>query len=1031
MKSKSLPVVVSLIFWGATIIHVCGATTSVTTTNPTAITTNSATLNGTVNPNGLASAAYFEWGATTNYGSVTALQLIGAGSGTVVLQANLTSLLTDTNYHYRIVATNSAGASYGSDVTVTPTLLLYLYAGDSWSYVFHDLPSAGLVPTFNPGVSRCNLGFLPGSFTSNGAIQMELFFNSTNSPGAAAVITPGTFPGTTTFAPLWLNDLEGGVRLTMLTGSVVVSSIFFEQVGQHFGAGSLAPDYRNTITATRVPQPASLGTQFVSSVAISSAIVTLDIDARNLSTGTFVQWGTTTNYGSASGAAFVNFDYFVRRDITVSNLAPGTTYHLRVVATNSAGVTSGHDLTLTTLSPATVVTLPASNRKTNSATLNAAASINGLLATGYFEWGTTTGYGQTTSLQNLGSPITVTNFSAPITGLSPQTTYHYRAVVFSAGVTNLGSNVVFITPPPPTNLVVTNLATDDVRGAIERGGSVTFATDGVLTLSNQIEIANDVSLDAGGHSITFSGGNTSRIFSVSSGAFLVMTNLTLAHGRATDAGGALHSQGTVSAYDCRFLSNAIVAAAGIAGTNGLDGTNSPVQSQNTPGRPAGSGSDGLNAAGGAIFSSGSLTLTRCLFATNAALGGKGGAGGMGGRGGQSSPSNPLYHQPGGLGGNGGAGGKAQGGAVASFGPLRIDGCTFSNSLATGGIGGQAGSGGFQQSAPPTFSFNGPNGTGGTGGLVLGGAVWSLGQTFLSNSVFTGNSALGGNGGGGGVPFGPTWLGECGPATGGAAYISNGILVNCTFATNSARGGSIGNGFGYINGGNATGGALAGAGFLQALNLTLHANTAIGGLGYPSCGNCNPPYTNFNGNSYGGSIANTGSVFQIVNSILSSGFSNNCFGAITDLGHNISSDATPTWTSGTSVNNTDPLLLPLANNGGPTLTMALRAGSPALNTADCGSAPATDQRGYARPSGPGCDIGAWEGPGLTSLQIIRQSNSTNVLRWLAEAGQIYRLEITADFTGWTPYATNTAGTNGWLDFPIPANPSPRFFRLMAQ
>jgi hypothetical protein len=112
-------------------------------------------------------------------------------------------------------------------------------------------------------------------------------------------------------------------------------------------------------------------------------------------------------------------------------------------------------------------------------------------------------------------------------------------------------------------------------------------------------------------------------------------------------------------------------------------------------------------------------------------------------------------------------------------------------------------------------------------------------------------------------------------------------------------------------------------------------------------------------------------------------------------------------------------------------MALRAGSPALNTADCALAPAADQRGYARPSGPGCDIGAYEGPGTTSLQIIRQSSSTNVLRWLAEAGQVYRLEITADFTGWTPYATNTAGTNGWLDFPVPANLSPRFFRLTAQ
>ena len=998
------------------------AVPSVTTTDPTGITTNSATLNGTVHPNGLATAAYFEWGTTTNYGSVTALQLIGAGSGAVLLQANLGSLLTDTNYHYRLAASNSAGVSYGSDVIVTPTVLLYLYAGQSWTYAFHDLPLQGELPTQNPGFSRCNVGILPGSFAPGSGLRLELLGNAADAGGPAATITPASgFAGTGSFVPLWLNDLEGGIRLTMLTGSVVITSMFIEQIGNHHGAGSLAPHYRNTVTPTKFPQPALLGTQFVSSVTISSAVVTLDIDARNLSTGTFVQWGTTTNYGSASGATFVNFDYFVRRGITISNLAPGTTYHFRVVATNSAGVTTGNDLAVTTLAPATVVTLPASHRRATSATLNAAASINGLATTGYFEWGATTSYGQVTPLQNLGSATAVTNVSEPITGLNSEAAYNYRAVVFSAGLTNFGSNVVFMTTPPPTNLVVTNLATDDVRGALERGGSVTFACDGVLVLSNQIAIANDVSLDASGRAITFSGANTTRVFSVSPGITMAMTNITLGNGRSASSGGAIYNEGTVLAYGCRFISNMVIGAAGIPGTNGLAGTNNPNPALITPGTPGNPGSDGQDVLGGAIYNSGDLNLWRCLFVTNAALGGAGGAGGMGGRGGQSSISNPQYAQPGGAGGNGGAGGDAYGGAIASIGLVRIDGCTFSNSFSGNGTGGKAGAGGLQAYLVGGF-YNGPSGTGGTGGLVLGGALYNMGPTYLSNSVFTGNSAFGGNGGDGAVPVYPAWLGQCGPSMGGAAYVSsNGILVNCTFVTNSVRGGSIGNGFGYVNGGNATGGALTGAGSLQVINSTFHGNRAIGGQGYSSP----------NGNSYGGSIANTGGVFQIVNSILSGGFSNNCFGAITDLGQNISSDATPAWTSGTSLNNTDPLLLPLANNGGPTLTMALRAGSPALNTADCALAPATDQRGYPRPSGPGCDIGAYEGPGTTSLQIIRQSSSTNVLRWLAEAGQVYRLEITTDFSGWTPYATNTAGASGFLDFPVPAILSPRFFRLLAQ
>jgi predicted outer membrane repeat protein len=59
----------------------------------------------------------------------------------------------------------------------------------------------------------------------------------------------------------------------------------------------------------------------------------------------------------------------------------------------------------------------------------------------------------------------------------------------------------------------------------------------------------------------------------------------------------------------------------------------------------------------------------------------------------------------------------------------------------------------------------------------------------------------------------------------------------------------------------------------------------------------------------------------------------------------------------SVTIADPKLGPLANNGGPTRTMALLAGSPARNAgAGC---PATDQRGVARPQGSACDIGAYE------------------------------------------------------------------------
>jgi predicted outer membrane repeat protein len=59
---------------------------------------------------------------------------------------------------------------------------------------------------------------------------------------------------------------------------------------------------------------------------------------------------------------------------------------------------------------------------------------------------------------------------------------------------------------------------------------------------------------------------------------------------------------------------------------------------------------------------------------------------------------------------------------------------------------------------------------------------------------------------------------------------------------------------------------------------------------------------------------------------------------------------------------DPLLLGLASNGGPTQTMALQAGSPAINYAVASKCPAFDQRGFVRQDS--CDIGPFEYGGLT-------------------------------------------------------------------
>ena len=65
---------------------------------------------------------------------------------------------------------------------------------------------------------------------------------------------------------------------------------------------------------------------------------------------------------------------------------------------------------------------------------------------------------------------------------------------------------------------------------------------------------------------------------------------------------------------------------------------------------------------------------------------------------------------------------------------------------------------------------------------------------------------------------------------------------------------------------------------------------------------------------------------------------------------------------------DPLLGALADNGGPTRTHALLAGSAAVNAGTSAGAPATDQRGVARPQGAGVDIGAYEQGGATPVPV---------------------------------------------------------------
>ena len=91
----------------------------VVTTNPaTNVTSSSATLNGLLDPHGLITTVYFQYGRTTSYGSTTLMQR-QIGNTYRNIASNIGGLTTGTTYHFRIVATNSAGMKMGGDRTFT------------------------------------------------------------------------------------------------------------------------------------------------------------------------------------------------------------------------------------------------------------------------------------------------------------------------------------------------------------------------------------------------------------------------------------------------------------------------------------------------------------------------------------------------------------------------------------------------------------------------------------------------------------------------------------------------------------------------------------------------------------------------------------------------------------------------------------------------------------------------------------------------------------------------------------------------
>lgn len=262
------------------------------------------------------------------------------------------------------------------------------------------------------------------------------------------------------------------------------------------------------------------------------------------------------------------------------------------------------------------------------------------------------------------------------------------------------------------------------------------------------------------------------------------------------------------------------------------------------------------------------------------------------------------------------------------------------------------------------------GVGSTTTSGRGGGIYNdNGTVTITNSTISGNYA-----------------GICG---GGIANENDGTLnvTNSTFSDNeSSWGGGINlsantpiaiiasSTFTGNNGINTGGGINVFAGEITITNSTFSANT--GHLGAALSNNdtmsvINSTIISNTTDTGSGSVRRYGGTLTLVNSIVSADLgAANCSGTITDGGNNLEDADDCSFSAATSLTNTNPMLAPLADNGGPTLTHAPQPGSPAIDAGDnstCAAAPVNnlDQRGMTRPvdgdadSTDTCDIGAYE------------------------------------------------------------------------